>query len=81
MIKFFIKGEPAPQGSKTAKCINGRAIMWESSPKVKVWRQAVHLQTIQFVKQNKLEIYEDAIEIDLIFECLDQKQLIACDLM
>ena len=44
MIRFFVEGEPAPQGSKTAKCINGKAIMWESSSKVKAWRDTVTAQ-------------------------------------
>lgn len=44
-IRFFIEGIPAPQGSKIAKCINGRAVMWESSKKVKHWRDTVTAQT------------------------------------
>jgi hypothetical protein len=45
MISYFIEGEPAPQGSKTGKVVNGRVIMWEASAKVKPWRTAVALQT------------------------------------
>lgn len=67
MIKFFIKGEPAPQGSKTAKCINGRAVMWESSNKVKLWRQLVDFQTKLFVKDKKLKPYEQPLIMQLTF--------------
>jgi Holliday junction resolvase RusA-like endonuclease len=67
MLSFFISGEPAPQGSKTAKCINGKAIMWESSPKLKVWRQLVHIQTLNFIKVNKIEKYCEQIAVDLVF--------------
>ena len=67
MTKFFITGIPAPQGSKNARVVKGRAVMWESSGKQKIWRQAVHLQTIQFMKKNNLNIYTTALKIDLVF--------------
>lgn len=36
-----VVGTPAPQGSKRAFVVNGRAVMAESSKKVKPWRQDV----------------------------------------
>ena len=38
MFHDWIQGTPAPQGSKTAKVINGRVIMYEANKGHKVWR-------------------------------------------
>jgi Holliday junction resolvase RusA-like endonuclease len=46
MIRYWIDGEPAPQGSKTGFIKNGRVVMVEASKKVKPWREAVAAQTI-----------------------------------
>ena len=40
-IWIRVGGEPVPQGSKTAKVINGRAVMWDSNPHLKTWRESV----------------------------------------
>ena len=45
---FFVRGIPAPQGSKTAFVVNGKAVMREASRNVKDWRAAV-----SFVLQDK----------------------------
>lgn len=67
MINLFINGEPAPQGSKTAKCINGKAIMWESSTKVKLWRQLVDFQTKVAMHNNKWQMLDQPLSIELTF--------------
>jgi Holliday junction resolvase RusA-like endonuclease len=36
-----VYGDPAPQGSKTARVINGHVVMWESSKKLPGWRESV----------------------------------------
>lgn len=41
MIAFDVVGTPAPQGSKRGFVVNGRAVLVESSKKVKPWRQDV----------------------------------------
>lgn len=41
MLTINVVGTPAPQGSKRAFVVNGRAVMAESSKKVKPWRQDV----------------------------------------
>ena len=41
LIRAFVPGIAAPQGSKTAFVVKGRAVMKESSDKVKPWREAV----------------------------------------
>lgn len=40
-LTIHVVGTPAPQGSKRAFVVNGRAVMAESSKKVKPWRQDV----------------------------------------
>lgn len=41
-MKFDVRGIPAPQGSKRAFVVNGRAVMTEASATTqKAWRQAV----------------------------------------
>lgn len=40
-LTIDVIGTPAPQGSKRAFVVNGRAVMAESSKKVKPWRQDV----------------------------------------
>lgn len=67
MIGFFVSGEPAPQGSKTAKCINGKAIMWEASGKVKEWRKNVSAAATLEMQTRKLEPVEGAVEVVLQF--------------
>jgi len=69
MISFFVEGEPAPQGSKTGKVINGRMVMWEASAKVKPWRVAVATQTRAYLesKGSNKEAIKTPVEIALIF--------------
>jgi Holliday junction resolvase RusA-like endonuclease len=67
MGNFFIAGEPAPQGSKTGRVVNGRVVMWESSAKVKPWRAAVTLITKQAMLKQEWETITDPIELCLSF--------------
>jgi len=47
MIKIFVEGIPAPQGSKNVFIRGGRAVVTEASKKVKPWREAVALACIE----------------------------------
>jgi len=67
MGTFFIAGEPAPQGSKTGRVVNGRVVMWESSAKVKPWRAAVTIVTKQEMTKQKMLTINDPIELCLSF--------------
>ena len=67
MGNFFIAGEPAPQGSKTGRVVNGRVVMWESSAKVKPWRAAVTIVTKQAMLKQEWETITDPIELCLSF--------------
>jgi Holliday junction resolvase RusA-like endonuclease len=67
MGTFFITGEPAPQGSKTGRVVNGRVVMWESSAKVKPWRAAVTIITKQEMAKQRMITIDDPIELCLSF--------------
>ena len=41
ILDFKVLGQPAPQGSKRGYVVNGRAVLVESSKRVKPWREAV----------------------------------------
>jgi crossover junction endodeoxyribonuclease RusA len=40
-LRFMVAGSPIPQGSKSARVYNGRAIMFEANKKLPAWRLAV----------------------------------------
>lgn len=67
MINFFVGGVPAPQGSKTATVINGRAVMFEASKKVEPWRKAVTQTARNYKEDMGFETITSAIEVGLIF--------------
>lgn len=67
MVSFFVEGIPAPQGSKTAKCINGRAVMWEASKGVKVWRDTVTAQAQIQMIADQLATITEPVELVLDF--------------
>lgn len=68
MIEFFVEGIPAPQGSKTAKCVNGKAIMWESSTKVKAWRDTVTAQAQIEMLAYELHTIDQPVNLHLHFK-------------
>ena len=49
VYRFTVRGNPAPQGSKSFKGMSkkGHAIMVESSKAVKPWREAVHYAALE----------------------------------
>ncbi len=68
---FHVKGVPIPQGSKTAKVINGRVVMWESNKKLKAWRDSITLQ----VQETLTEQYSQhaCLKVVLTFEFIKPK--------
>lgn len=46
IVAFEVRGIPAPQGSKRGFVVNGRAVLVESSAKVKPWREDVRQAAI-----------------------------------
>jgi crossover junction endodeoxyribonuclease RusA len=75
MVSFFVEGTPAPQGSKTAKCINGRAVMWEASKGVKVWRDTVTAQAQIQMIADRLETITEPVELVLDFQLAKPKSV------
>ena len=59
MTEIWVRanGDPIPQGSKTARVINGRAIMYDSHPNLKAWRENVG-QAIWRAMHGQFEIDE-----------------------
>ena len=47
MISFFVPGIPAPQGSKRAFVVNGKARLVESSKACKPWRDSVRAAALE----------------------------------
>jgi Holliday junction resolvase RusA-like endonuclease len=49
-----VYGDPAPQGSKTARVVNGHVVMWESSKKLPEWRDSVVMAAkVSFMENNR----------------------------
>lgn len=40
-VQFRVFGEPVPQGSKTARAVGNRAVMWEANPRSREWREQI----------------------------------------
>jgi Holliday junction resolvase RusA-like endonuclease len=59
---FYVKGVPIPQGSKTARVVNGRVVMWESNKKLKAWRDTITKQ----VETDMIETYSDGTPIKMV---------------
>jgi Holliday junction resolvase RusA-like endonuclease len=73
MITFFVSGIPAPQGSKTGRVVNGKVVMWESSTKVKPWREAVK-RTAEVAMREKY-LVTGPVEVCLSFQMPKPKTL------
>lgn len=68
-LHFRIEGEPVPQGSKTATVINGRAVMFDSNKKLKLWRQTVTAETRKEMIRTRFVGFEagDPLVVSLSF--------------
>lgn len=68
-VSFWVPGVPAPQGSKSFKGFagNGRAILTESSKKVKPWREAVAVYAAQAMRAAGEPPYAGPVTVDLGF--------------
>lgn len=63
---FWVAGEPAMQGSKVARVINGRAVMFEANKRFKAWRDTVVHAASQAINDNQ-QVYTDAVAVELAF--------------
>lgn len=67
MLTIDVVGLPAPQGSKRAFVVNGRAVMAESSKKVKPWRQDVVAAVHNTLAEHPWETPAHAVEVSISF--------------
>lgn len=67
-LTITIPGTAAPQGSKKSYVINGRAVMVESSAKLKPWRAVVTLTTQLAARDQKWTYTEGPVSVNITFE-------------
>lgn len=67
-LTIRIPGVAAPQGSKKSYVINGRAVMVESSSKLKPWRAVVTLTTQLAATDQKWIPTDGPVAMDITFE-------------
>lgn len=69
IIRIVVYGSPAPQGSKSFKGLakSGRAILAESSKKVRPWRQDVKLAAQQLRAQLGLQMLDEPLMVRMTF--------------
>ncbi|QNR96010.1 RusA family crossover junction endodeoxyribonuclease [Stenotrophomonas sp. 169] len=68
-IRIVVYGSPAPQGSKSFKGLakSGRAILAESSKKVRPWRQDVKAAAEQVRAQLGLALLDEPLRVRMTF--------------
>lgn len=66
-LTIDVVGTPAPQGSKRTFVVNGRAVMAESSKKVKPWRQDVVAAVEQTLAATTWEVPSGPVRVDITF--------------
>jgi Holliday junction resolvase RusA-like endonuclease len=66
-LTINVIGTPAPQGSKSAYVVNGRAVMTESSKKVKPWRQDVKQAARDALPDIGWNAYTGPVELAITF--------------
>jgi Holliday junction resolvase RusA-like endonuclease len=64
---LIIEGTPIPQGSKTARAIGGRAVMFEANKKHKPWRALVTERARQYISDHGHEQLTGAIALSVDF--------------
>ena len=62
-----VVGTPAPQGSKRAFVVNGRAVMAESSKKVAPWRQDVVAAVLEAMARSEWTVPAHAVRVDVVY--------------
>ncbi len=69
MIRIVVRGMPAPQGSKSFKGMTkaGRAILTESSKKVRPWRQDVKLAAETWREQSRMPTIDGPLRARMVF--------------
>lgn len=65
----MVAGSPVPQGSKSARVYNGRAIMFEANKKLPAWRTAVSkaARLAMYEQDQWVEPFDKPVKIVLTF--------------
>ncbi len=63
MGNFFIAGEPAPQGSKTGRVVNGRVVMGLTEWKEKLQILSAHKLAISLEHFNQVVEHQRTIDV------------------
>lgn len=69
MIRIVVRGLPAPAGSKSFKGMSkaGRAILVESSARVRPWRQDVKLAAEAWREQSRMPTIDGPLRVRMVF--------------
>lgn len=52
-LRYFVRGVPIPQGSKSARVVKGRAILYDDNKQLAGWRETVAAVTRAVVARNE----------------------------
>ena len=63
-LTFRVYGEPVPQGSKTARAVGNKAVMWEANPRSREWREQISQAAWQASEGNT---WDEAVEVMAVF--------------
>lgn len=68
-LRFMVAGSPVPQGSKSARVYNGRAIMFEANKKLPAWRTAVAeaARLAMYEQDQWVEPFEKPVKVVITF--------------
>lgn len=66
-LTLSVEGSPAPQGSKRAYIINGRATIIEDNKRTRPWRKAVTLTARVEAAKQKWQAPEGPVSVELVF--------------
>jgi Holliday junction resolvase RusA-like endonuclease len=64
---IWIPGTPIPQGSKVARAIGNRAVMFEANKKHKPWRQHCHDVFKREIERQELHLFDEALHVSMTF--------------
>jgi Holliday junction resolvase RusA-like endonuclease len=67
MRTVVIDGVPAPQGSKTARVVNGRAVMYEANKRLHAWRDRVTTICRLAINENKWPPLGGPVTVSMTF--------------
>lgn len=66
-LTLGVEGSPAPQGSKRAYVVKGRAVLIEDNKRTKPWRAAITLTARVEANRQKWTTTDQPVELDVTF--------------